>query len=241
MDNAGYIALSRALALEHQLTVVAGNLANVTTTGFQAERLRFETVLVRAGEGERLAFVQDVGRVRDLRGGPLERTEAPLDLAIVGRGYFTVATPEGPAYTRAGHFQRDAEGRIVTAAGYPLLDENGIEIVLPEGAGTPVVSEDGVLSLPGAGPIARIRPVVFADEMNLQRVGDSLYRTDQAPEPSEDVRLVQGALERSNVEPVQELVRMIETVRAFEATLKLLETRHELERRAGERSLATQG
>ncbi len=238
MDNASYIALSRAIALTDRLAVLAGNVANLRTTGYRAERLRFETVLLSAGEPGRLAYVQDVGRIRDLRPGPLEHTGAPLDFAIVGNGYFTVATPQGPAYTRAGHFTRDAEGRIVTSDGFPLLDENGSEIVLPEGVGAPTLTPDGLLSVPGAGPIARIQPVEFADEGALEHVGSSLYRTNQTPRPSGEARLVQGKLEGSNVEPVRELTRLVDTTRAFEATMRMLETHHELVRRSSDRTLA---
>ncbi len=230
MDTTAYIALSRQIALQNRLEVIAGNIANMTTTGFKAEMLRFETVWQPAGPPGRLAFVQDVGRLRDLRDGAFESTGNPLDFAISGPGYFTVETPEGPAYTRAGQFGLSAEGEIVTAGGLPLLDENGSPVTVPPGSGEISLAADGTLSTE-EGPIARIQIVDFADPQALERLGDGLYRTDQPPRPVEEARLEQGVLEKSNVEPVLEMTRMMETVRAFEATQRMLDVHHEIERR----------
>lgn len=230
MDTTAYIGLSRQIALQNRLDVIAGNIANVDTTGFKAEVLRFETVWQPAGRAERLAYVQDVGRIRDLREGALESTGNPLDFAISGPGYFTVGTPNGPAYTRAGQFKLSPTGELVTAAGHPLLDENGSPVTVPPGSGEISLAADGTLSAAG-GPFARIQVVDFADPQALERLGDGLYRTDQAPQPVENARLEQGVREESNVEPVLEITRMMETVRAFEATQRMLDIHHELERR----------
>ncbi len=230
MDTTAYIGLSRQIALQNRLDVIAGNIANMNTTGFKAELLRFETVWQPAGRAERLAFVQDVGRIRDLRDGAFTTTGNPLDFAIAGPGYFTVETPDGPAYTRAGQFQISAEGQIVTAAGHPLLDENGTPVTLPPGSGELALAADGTLST-AEGPIARIQIVDFGDPQALERAGDGLFRTDQPPQPVENARLEQGVLEESNVEPVLEITRMMETVRAFEATQRMLDIHHEIERR----------
>ncbi len=229
MDTTAYIGLSRQIALQNRLDVIAGNIANVDTTAYKAEELRFETVWERSG-GQRLAFVQDVGRVRDLRDGALQATGNPLDFAISGPGYFTVQTKDGPAYTRAGRFALSPDGELVNASGLPLLDENGTPVTIPAGSGEISLAGDGTIS-GRDGPIARIQIVDFADPRRLERLGDGLYRTRQPPQPVENARLEQGVIEESNVEPVLEITRMMETVRAFEATQRMLDIHHELERR----------
>jgi len=237
MDNTAYLALARALSVERRLDVIANNIANVDTPGFRAELERAGSVPWRGRDGERVTFVQDLGRLFDPSEGPLRRTGNPLDLAIRGDGWFTVMTADGPAYTRAGHFERDPTGRIVTSEGYALLDENGSPIEIPPGSGRIEVAADGTLSTE-EGPIARIRPVTFADPRVLRRAGDGLFVTDEVPVPAEDAVLVQGMVEGSNVRPVVELTRMIEVQRSYERALQLISTHYELERRTTERTLA---
>lgn len=238
MDSTSYVALSRQVALQRALAVVANNLANTNTTAFKAEAMLFETVLERAGEPGRLAFVQDVATVRDPSPGPIVPTGAPLDLAIQGPGYLTVQTPAGERYTRAGQLSRNARGELVTADGYPVLDEGGEPILLPSGEPAPTIAADGTVS-GRAGPIARIRLVRFAEPDRLRPEGSGLWTTDQPPIPGSPGTLVQGALEGSNVNAVLELTRMIEVTRAFEGTQKMLETHHELARRTVERLAET--
>ena len=230
MDNTSYVALSRQVALERQMAVVAGNIANMNTDGFKNEQVLFEDVLERAGEAGRVAFVRDSGLIRDPAPGPIETTGNPLDLAINGEGYFTVETANGPRYTRGGHFVLGAAGEITTSGGQPLLDEGGGTLVVPQGSGPIEVARDGTVSTPD-GILGRIGLVRFADERGLRREGDSLMRTDQAPEPVPLPDIAQGRIERSNVQPVLEMTRMMETVRAFQNTQRLLETHHEMVRR----------
>jgi flagellar basal-body rod protein FlgF len=238
MDTTTYIALSRQTALARRMTVVAQNLANVNTPGYKAERIRFETVWEPAGPPGRLAFVQEVGRLRDMTDGPLAPTGNPLDFAISGDGFFTVATPDGPAYARSGRFRLDPEGTIVTSTGQPLLDENGSPVTVPAGSSRVELASDGTLSVE-SGPFARLQIVTFADPARLERIGDGLFRTDQSPQPSADARLVQGMLEGSNVQPVAELTRLIDTTRAFEMVQRLIETHHELDRRVIQQATTT--
>jgi flagellar basal-body rod protein FlgF len=195
MDNTSYVALSRQLTLERQMSVVAGNIANMNTAGYKSEHLLFEEVLERAGKPGRVAFVQDVGLIRDLGPGVLEETGNPLDLAVNGDGYFAVETPNGPRYTRGGHFSLSGEGTVVTSGGYPLLDAGGAQIrVPPESAGISI-ARDGTISTED-GIIGQIGLVRFADETRLGREGDSLLRSDQVPQLVEAPDIAQGRLER---------------------------------------------
>jgi len=235
MDNTSYVALSRQLTLERQMSVVAGNIANMNTAGYKTEHLLFEQMLERAGQPGRVAFVQDVGLIRDLGPGALETTGNPLDLAINGEGYFTVETPNGPRYTRGGHFSLNGEGAVVTTGGHPLLDEGGAAIQLPPEVAGISIARDGTIST-ADGIVARIGLVRFADDTRLGREGDSLLVTDQMPEPLDAPDIAQGRLERSNVQPILEMTRMMETVRAFQNTQRLLETHHEMVRRVIEQA-----
>lgn len=230
MDNTSYVALSRQMTLERQMAVVAGNIANMNTHGYKTEHMLFAAALERAGQPGRVAFVQDVGLVRDPAPGALETTGNPLDLAINGDGYFTVETTAGPRYTRGGHFTVDAAGALVTSSGAALLDAGGAPVQLPPEAGAVSIAKDGTISS-DEGIVGRIGLVHFADETALRREGDGRFATDQAPEPVARPEILQGRLERSNVQPVLEMTRMMETVRAFQNTQSLLETHHEMVRR----------
>jgi len=234
MDTTSYIALSRQIALQRALQVVAHNVANLGTAGFKAQTVLFETVLERAGEPGTLAFVQDVATVQDPSPGPIQPTGAPLDLAIEGPGYFVVQTPAGERYTRAGRFLRNAEGELVTPEGHPVLDEGGRPILLPANEGTPTIAADGTIG-GRSGVLGRIRLVSFTAPEKLRPEGSGLLVSDEPPIPGARGSLVQGALEGSNVKGVLEITRLIEITRAFEGTQKMLDTHHELTRRTVER------
>jgi flagellar basal-body rod protein FlgF len=124
METPSYVALSRQTALVRQMDVVANNLANVATPGFKAESEVFTTVPIRSqvrGSPAKLSYVQDFATARDFSTGPMNPTGNDLDVAIQGDGFFVVQTPNGPRYTRFGHFQLNAAGQVVTKQGYPLL------------------------------------------------------------------------------------------------------------------------
>lgn len=230
MDITAYTAVSRQIALEHRMQVIANNVANMTTTGFKAELAQFDSVYEDSGDPGDVAYVQDRGLIRDDSDGPLVATGNPLDLAISGPGYFTVRTDQGPAYTRDGQFSLSAVGEVVNAQGLALLNNAGAPIIVPPNAGQVTIGEDGTMSV-GDGPIDRIGLVEFADEQDMRRLGNSLWTTDQAPLPAEDATLTQGYLENSNVKAVFEMTSLIEVSRAFQDTQKLIESHHELERR----------
>jgi flagellar basal-body rod protein FlgF len=240
MESTAYIALSRQMALGRQMDVIAHNIANATSSAFKAEALLLEPVPVAAGGHERLAFVQDIGLVRDFAAGPITATGNPLDLAIEGPGYFTIETAEGIRYGRSGQFRLNDLGELATAAGDPVLDDGGAPLALPLDAGPITIAADGTVSS-AAGIAGRIELVTFADEQQLRKVGGGLWRSQEAAQPAAGARLLQGALEGSNVEPIIEMTRMMSTVRAYQGTQRLIETHHDLQRRAIERMLEPTG
>jgi len=233
METPTYIALSRQLGLRRQMDIVANNLANMNTPSFKGERLIFVEYLQQPTRKDPQSFVQDLGTLRDTAEGPLAKTDNPFDLAVSGDGYFTVETPLGNRYTRHGRFQLDADNRLVTGQGHPVLDSGGGEITIPRGSGRITVSTDGTLST-DTGIVARLGLVKFADEQQLQRGANNQYSApeDQRPEAVEKPRIMQGMLEESNVQAVTELTHMIEIMRTYQGIGKAIEQEHERQLKA---------
>ena len=239
MDNSLLISLSQQLAAYRSMDVIANNIANVSTPGFKREAAKFEEFIttVQAIEGQKgpqqVSFVKDAGITRDLSQGGIGHTGAPLDLAINGKGYFVIATPAGNRYTRDGHFSLDQEGRIVTSDGQVVQGEGGAITVNPAD-GEIHISKDGIVSSVVNGSLnqlGKLRLAGFADEAALIKEGANLYSTTQGPTAAAGA-VQQGALEGSNVQPVVEIAKMIEVMRAYEATATLSKSQEDLTRQA---------
>ena len=244
MENAGYIALSRQLSLRRELDVVANNMANMNTPAYKAERMVFVEYLAQPTQQDKLSFVQDYGLARDTSEGPLTPTDNPLDVAISGSGYFTVETPLGPRYTRHGRFEIDTENRLVTGEGHPVLSTAGAPIVIPRDSGEITISSDGTVSATTpttARQLGRIGVVTFQNEQDMKRNANSLYSTDEPPQPAERAKLAQGMLEQSNVQPILETTRMIEVLRQYQSAGRFLQSEHERGMRAIDRLARTHG
>ncbi|WP_199553745.1 flagellar basal-body rod protein FlgG [Sandaracinobacteroides hominis] len=255
MPSALHIARSGLEALDARLRTISNNLANANTTGFKRDRATFETLLYQtsrpagAPQGADSRFGMGLSTGAGVRLAGTERvhsqggftvTDNALDLAIDGEGLFEVTLPDGrQAYTRAGAFTRDSEGRIVTPQGYPLSP--GLQI--PENATGITVGSGGIVSavLPGeTAPteVGQLTLAAFINPAGLEPVGENLYLesgSSGAPQqgnPGENGigRIRQGSLESSNVSAVQELVEMIETQRAYEINSKVISAADEMMR-----------
>jgi flagellar basal-body rod protein FlgF len=177
-----------------------------------------------------LSFVQDKGVMRDLSEGTLERTNAPYDFAVNGKGYFVVQTANGDRYTRNGNFSLDSQGNLVTAQGDQVQGEGGQITITPDD-GDIHVSEDGTVS--GIhGQLGKLRLVSFDNEAGLVKEGANLYSTTQTVNPVDNPRIEQGSIETSNVQPVIEISHMLEVMRAYEATASLSQSQEDLMRQA---------
>jgi flagellar basal-body rod protein FlgF len=217
MQNATYIALSRQMALQRQMDVVANNMANLNTPAFKGEQMIFSQYLVQPPGNGPLAFVEDIGTVRDTRQGPIAKTGNPLDLAVSGQGFFPIQTPLGPRYTRNGHFQLDPQGQIVTSEGYPLLADSGQPVTVPNNTRDITVAPDGTISISQAGTttqavIGKLQVVDFAVPQAVTPGANGLWATDQTPQPANG-SVQQGMIEESNVQAVIELTRMMEVTK----------------------------
>lgn len=222
MQSATYVGITAQTVLDRSMEVIANNLANLSTTGFKGESSLFEQYLTTAGAGQKpVAYVRDAGTVRDLRQGDLQPTSNPLDAAIDGGGYFTVQTPDGVRYTRNGHFQIDNQQQLVTAQGYPVLDDRGNPILLSGSPAAITIAPDGGVSTP-TGPVAKLGIAKFDSPQTLVSAADGLYVTDQTPSPDTASTVHQGALEGSNVSAVLQMTRLLGLQRAYTNTQEVL-------------------
>jgi flagellar basal-body rod protein FlgF len=232
MENAGYIALSRQMTLQREMSVVANNMANINTPAYKGQSMLFVEYLETSDSGEKMSFVQDIALVRNLAEGQMTSTSNPLDVAISGDGYFEIETPTGPRYTRQGVFQLNANGELVTSSGARVLGDGGNSITLPANSSNVTITPDGTVSTE-QGPAGRLRVVRFEDEQAMIKVADGLYDPDgQDPLPAEDIEVLQGMVEGSNVQGIIELTKMIDTVRSYTSTARLINDEHERQRRA---------
>lgn len=238
MDNGLYLALQAQRVLQRRLETAANNMANVTTAGFKADIVLQEETNVRpARDSERphdLRFVRDVGVARDFAAGPLQTTGNPLDLAIQGEGFFVVQGTNGPLYTRDGTFALSANGTLVTQDGSPVLNQGGAPIVLDPRGERPEIGPNGAIRVGGV-EVGRIGLVSFAEPGRLAKVGDNRFDAgDEAPVAAEGA-IVQGAIERSNVNAVTQLTQLLEISRAYESASRVVRQGDELRQRAVER------
>ena len=257
MYRALSIAASGMRANQLQIDVTANNLANVGTTAFRRARADFADLLYQnlrapgapnAAGGQAPAGMQvgsgvrPVATVRMLTGGSFRETGNELDMAIEGEGYFAVMRPNGEiSYSRAGNFELDRDGQIVTPEGYPLEPR----INIPPDALTVTISEDGTLSVlqPGATEpteVGRLELVSFPNQAGLEALGNNLFGQTAASgdplqgPPGEDGRgmIRQAFLETSNVQVVTEMVDLITSQRAYEVNSKVVQASDEMLRQA---------
>lgn len=231
MENPVYIALSRQMALQRQMDVVAHNIANMNSNGYKGQRVLFQEFIQRPAIGEKLSMVQDYASLRDLRPGPMLATSNPLDLALQGNGYFVVESLSGRRYTRTGSFQINADRQVVDAGGLPLLGDNGQPLQIPQGAKNIDIRADGTV-LTDRGQVGRLQVVRFEKEQFMTEVGGGLYVSDEEPQPAPEVKVVQGMLEQSNIQPVVELTQMIEINRQYQSNQKMMDSEHDRQRNA---------
>jgi flagellar basal-body rod protein FlgF len=238
MDNALLVGLSRQVALNRELEVVANNLANINTTGYKADSSIFEQFLMPVASADQfpadsrqLSYVRDRATWHNLGQGPIQKTGSPLDVAVDGNGFLVVQTAAGPRYTRNGALQINATGTLVTSAGDPVLGVGG-PIQFQNSDSDVSIGEDGSITV-REGPSAtsdssrgQLQIVSFGAGTQLQKEGSSLFSAPagaapQAPQPG--VRVVQGAIEQSNVNAVAEMARMIDITRTYEQIASLLQ------------------
>lgn len=234
MDNSIYVTLSRQLALFRDMDVTSGNIANANTNGYGSQHIMFNSYLtqdVNQGNRNDMAFANDISTYRDTRQGGMKVTGGQLDVAIKGPGYFMVQTPLGIRYTRAGNFQLDGNGQLITPDGNPVLDVSSQPITFPEDTREISIGSLGNIAVNGV-EFTSLGTVQFENEQALRHAGGALYMSEITPLPTDQIHVVQGVLENSNVQPVTEMTHMIEVSRAVSSTSKFIEVVYDLQRKA---------
>jgi flagellar basal-body rod protein FlgF/flagellar basal-body rod protein FlgG len=240
------VGLSLQVALSRQLEVVSNNVANLNTTGFKGDHAYFEEFLAPEARQElfpggdaSIRFVNDRGVWHDFAQGPSQITDNPLDVAIDGDAFLVVQTGNGERYTRNGAMQINAAGQLVNSEGAPVLGENG-PITFQPGDRNIVISKDGRITVnEGAivkteGFRGKLRLVRFAQLQLLQKDGTSNFLAPDgvAPEAAPNARVQQGAVEKSNVNGVLEMTRLIEITRTYTQVSQILQQQSDLRRSA---------
>jgi flagellar basal-body rod protein FlgF len=248
MENAALVGLSRQIALQRELDVVANNIANLNTTGYKADNVVFHEHLMPVARANQfrgpdrvLSFVQDRATWLDLAQGPVQQTGNPLDVAISDNAFLTVQTPRGERYTRNGALQINAAGQLVTSEGLPVIGQNG-PIVLQAGDRNVAISTDGTISVREGNNTTdslrgKLRLATFDQPQRLEKDGTSTYSAPagvQAQAPT-TVRVVQGAIEKSNVNGVLEMTRMVEVTRTYTQVASMLQQQSDLRRHSIEK------
>jgi flagellar basal-body rod protein FlgF len=244
MENTVLVGLSRQVALHRELDIVANNVANLNTTGFKSDGALFEQYLMPVardnqftGADARLNFVQDRATWLDLGQGPIQQTGNPLDVAIEGNGFLAVQTPRGERYTRNGALQINNTGELVTSEGYRVVGESG-PITFQNSDRDITINNDGSIRVrEGTNATAdssrgKLRLVDFANPQQLVKDGSSTFQADGSMQPrtATDSRVVQGAVEKSNVQGVLEMTRLIEVSRSYTEVAAILQQQSEMRR-----------
>jgi flagellar basal-body rod protein FlgF len=228
MDRMIYTAMTGANAAQHRQQVLANNLANVSTPGFRAELSTFRAVPVRGDGSSTRVFALEATAGHSDMPGAIASTGRNLDVAARGNAYFAVQGLDGTeAYTRAGALEVNPDGTLTSGQGLPMLGDGG-PIVIPEGARVDIASDGTVSTRVGNQPsqtVGRLKMVTPDADNPLRRSEDGLFRGPQGdPLPASDVaRLQDGALEGSNVNPMEAMVGMIAVARQFEVQMRMLQ------------------
>jgi flagellar basal-body rod protein FlgF len=246
LENTMLIGLSRQTALLRDMDVIANNVANINTNGFKADSAIFEEYLMPVARANNfrppdnfLSYVQDRGTWIDFSGGSVQQTSNPLDLVIDGDAYFVVQTARGQRYTRNGSFKINPQGEIVTSEGDRVLGDGG-PIVIQQDDRSVNINPEGTVSVQSGTDTTqdvtrgKLRLVRFAQPQLLRKDGASSFAAPDGvqPGPPGRARVVQGAIEHSNVKPVVEMTRMIEVNRTYALIAGLMQNQSDLRKSA---------
>lgn len=247
MSDGIYSALSGAVAQQRSLDVVANNVANANTVGFRADRIAFEQALMqqRGGgnvppdvrnRGEEspnnpLRFVSAERLQTDFSSGVMRQTGNSLDMAIQGEGFFSVRTPSGERFTRAGDFLRDTEGVLRNQNGFEVLSVDDQPIRIPATARNVEVSREGVVLADNVA-LGRLKISTFQSPEDLRKEGNTLFVGNAQNATRSSAEIVQGYVETANVNAVSGLNELISVSRLFDTFQKVIQGFKDLDNRA---------
>jgi len=238
IDRFVFTAMTGAKSAMGQLSTTSHNMANLQTPGFREMLSSFRAVPVNGSNADSRAFVVDSTPGADWTPGAVTATGNSLDAAIQDQGLFAVLRSNGQeAYTRAGKFQMDAQGFLVNSSGLRVLNEQNQAIQIPVGSQDVAIQPNGTITatLPGQKfetPVARLKLVNPAPH-TLERQADGLFTSIQDLASLDDIRLVPGSLESSNVSAAQAMVQMIAQNRLFDLNIRLVQVAEQNSKSAG--------
>jgi flagellar basal-body rod protein FlgF len=234
MDRLIYLSMSGAKASLQRQDVLSHNLANASTNGFRAEMAAFRAVPVRGDGASTRVYALESTIGYDDKAGPLQTTGRELDVAVQGKSWLAVQGLDGTeAYTRAGSLQVNAEGLLVTSGGLPVQGDGG-PITIPAGAMVSIADDGSINTTVGnARPQQAGKLKLVTPEAAMTRGTDGLFRGADGDLPADPTaRVTAGALEGSNVSPVETMVAMIAAARQFEQQMKMLQGAEQREQSA---------
>lgn len=234
MEEIMAVALSSMHQDMSRLEHVGTNLTNAATPGYKREVVAAQTFsdwlhAPNASVHTQKSTMDGLNVVIDAKPGTLKATGQSLDLALSSTGFFEVQTDNGPAYTRAGNFQVDAQGRLTTAQGYPVMGKGGIIHLT---SSHPVISITGAITEEGqrTAMISQVKVVQFDELKSLRHIGNGLMMSDAVATPlrEEEVQVHQGYLEGANVSSSQEMIQLMQSMRHFESMQRVVQGYDEL-------------
>lgn len=217
MPSSLYVALAGQVSMNRRLETIANNLANMTTPGYRAEEVKFETLLSKT-RAQSVAFPTSGETYISRRPGPMTYTGNPLDVAAEGNHWFALQTPDGTVYTRDGRLKMNEVGELQSVAGYPVLDPGGAPIRVDPQAGPIVIGDDGSI-MQDDRQVGGLGVFQLPDNAKLSRYENSGVMSDQPgvlPQDPVGAGVRQGYIEGANVNPIMEMTRLIAVTRAFE-------------------------
>lgn len=234
MDNTKYIALSRQMALWKQMDFVSNNMANMNTSGYKQDEAVFSSYLVKTENGkgmakEPLVFTQDYATYKDFSEGMISETGNTFDLALQGDAFFAVRTAEGERYTRKGQFTLDPNGMLVTSTGDAVLSETNEPFFFAPGETEIAISETGEVSTEN-GNLGRIKTVSFADNQKLLKVANTMFENIVGNDMiigGNQARIFQGSIEKSNVNAIEEMTKLVNLQRSYEYVQQMIDEEHD--------------
>jgi flagellar basal-body rod protein FlgF len=237
MDRMIYVGMAGAKMDMQRQDVLANNLANISTTGFRAELQAIRAVPVRGDGATTRVYSLETTVGYDDSQGPITTTGRPLDVALQGKSMLAVSALDGTeAYTRFGSLTVNNEGVLMTQSGLPVLGDGG-PITIPQNAQASIAPDGTVSAKEASGKITGIGKLkLVTPEIKLTRGEDGLFRDADGAELPVDAnaRVQDGALEGSNVNPIETMISMIAAARQFEAQMKLIQTSESNEKSASQ-------
>lgn len=228
MESSIYVGLSKQVVLQRAMDMVANNVANANTAGYRTQNPLFQEYISKERyDKDNLSMVYDMGQYDSTEAGTIQFTGNPYDVALNGPGFMGVMSPSGELqYTRAGNFTVNNNNELVTSSGYKVSGPGGNVIAIPTSAKEVKITDQGEVTADG-NTVGRIGVFEFDNLQELKPEGNGLYSAKTPGRPATETKMVQGSLEGSNVNAIRETTRMIEILRNYQSTMRMIQNEQE--------------